>query len=315
MDASKSAGERPLTLETASWRRTDASRGPRDLAGRTTLLELARGAEGLPQPGRERIDDPRHRLPLGDQLLGGGQHLGLFALDDRVGPRPDRLLRGVGDHRVELAGANAPALTGPESEALELGAQAHGARAEPVPSSRAASGARSKPSSFTSPTRCFGISSPPSGESKSRRSPPAPSTAFLSAAGRLSAGDRRDRGLGRKVGEGLHDLLGVLLSPKRQRRRRAGSGGSRFGRSPPARTAEPRRPPHPVPPRHRTARARPGPPFALRPLAQAHHITVNLRLVGAGDQVRGLDLGHRPECAWQFRPGLCRRHPFLHLEA
>ncbi len=53
----------------------------------------------------------------------------LVALGDRVRERPDRLLGGVGDHRVQVLSADGAALARPEREPLELGAEPHWPRA------------------------------------------------------------------------------------------------------------------------------------------------------------------------------------------
>ena len=57
-------------------------------------------------------------LALRDEALGGPKGGGLVALGDRVGERPDRLFRGIGDDRLKLGDADGPPLTRPQRQPL-----------------------------------------------------------------------------------------------------------------------------------------------------------------------------------------------------
>src|SRR5205814_3319586 len=60
-------------------------------------------------------------VALSNEPFGEPHRFGLIPVDHRISQGPDRLLRGVGDHRLEVIPAQATPLARPEREPLELG--------------------------------------------------------------------------------------------------------------------------------------------------------------------------------------------------
>ena len=140
------------------------------------------------------------------------------------------VLGGVGDHRLEVRDADAPALARPERQPVELGAQADGPAPMPLDQQpggvgleRRSRGAGASATSQPGRSRCLRRRE---GEHlAARRLRPPRRASSAPSLRRLLAGDQDDREVGRQRGEASATGSDVSRSSARPRRR-AGSGAS-----------------------------------------------------------------------------------------
>ena len=186
------------------------------------------------RPGRS---SGRDRLALRGEPLGRRQRPGRIAVDDRVRERPGDLLRGVGDHRLEVLAADRAARLGPDREPVELGRQSHGRVADPLAEQSRARRARARSRGAGPPRPAIrGSSDAPSARRRSSTSPPA----ALDRLGeplrrpqlrRLLAGDQDERSRPGEASRAPRRRARPASRTSARPRRRAGSGARRSARA------------------------------------------------------------------------------------
>jgi hypothetical protein len=229
---------------------------------------------------------------LGSQALGGAQGGVRIAGDQRVREGPGSLLGGVGHHRREIVDRHLSFGPRPQGQALELVGEPQRAVPEPLDQKTRCAGLERE----AAPVR---IGDQPSGQLARLGRLVAQHLAARGLdgfgqplgrprLGRQLAGDQDQREIRRQPAELVHHRLGLLdrppldpigqqIAPRRHQRQGGdrsdeGVGVGRLGAG-----------------RRREALQRPGAALALGSLPQAGQRRVDLPLVGAGDQVGGLD--------------------------
>ena len=186
-----------------------------------------------------------------------------------------------------------PPSTGPEGEPLELGAQAHRAGSEALDQQPRRVRSQVEAELLGLGDQLLGQLPLPRRLEEEDLAPRALHR-LRERGRRLSVGDQGDRRLGRKVREGLGDLLGVLLPPCVDAVDEQVAAGRDQGEIAASETsmasASGARRPSPA----SNSSSAPGPPSRSARSRSRAPGPGDLRLVGAGDQVRGLDLGHAP---------------------
>ncbi len=185
----------------------------------------------LAQPARDAVDDSRQALPLRGEPLGEPGRVPVPPLDDRVGETPDHRLRGVGDHRLEVGGADRAALPRPQRQPVELVGEADGAGAHPVDQEPRGVGLDLEVRDARPHRRSSVESLRPFGASKETTSPPAFSDGLRELLrrlhlGRLLASGEDDGGVGRQRGERLDHRAGPASRSSAPRGRRADTGAT-----------------------------------------------------------------------------------------
>ncbi len=264
-----------------------------DLSWRHPRLELLERGAGAAQARGEAVDRPVTLSPWSISRSPIVRARAGVALQEGVGERPDGALGGIGDHRLEVSGSHLPRLSRPDAPGAPARCERRTGLA-PIRSTRSTRRRRLEPETES---LCLGRSargiSRALGASNSWTSPPAAADRTAQLRRRPWRGQSGPRS----------DPEGAAPARRRRRRagarasarprRRAGSVGTRSATSPgsTARRASWSGAPRPSPGSKTSQRG--GAALALGAGAQPRPGRVDLRLVGAGDQVERADLlGH-----------------------